>query len=139
MTRSFQYRGVVAFPFISLSNHMFKYHKGRYTYDVHENCLIFKNSQPLSIYVQNFSTPLTLDVLTPLTSPHSGRHMCITPKLKRFSIFFFFPNSKSRLRQCKKSKYLSIKTFVNQNIRQSHDKTKIISRSQINAKNVFTY
>ena len=139
MTRSFQYRGVFAFPFISSSNHMFKYHKGRYTYDVHENCVIFENPQPLSIYVQNFSTLLTLDVLTPLTLPHSGRHMCITPKLKRFSIFFFFSNSKSRFRQCKKSKYLSIKTFVHQSIRQSHDNTKILVRSQINVKNVFTY
>ena len=32
--------------------------KGQYTYDVHENCLIFMTPHPpLSIYVQNFSTP----------------------------------------------------------------------------------
>ena len=38
-----------------------------YTYDVHENCLIFKTPQPqpprtLSIYAQNFPTPLILDI-----------------------------------------------------------------------------
>ena len=38
-----------------------KKHKGGYTYDVHQNCLIFKTPPPLSIHVQNFSTPLTLD------------------------------------------------------------------------------
>ena len=36
--------------------------KGRYTYDVHENCLIFKIPTPLPFKVQNFSTHLTLDV-----------------------------------------------------------------------------
>ena len=35
--------------------------KGRYTYDVHENCLIFKTSH-LPVHLQNLSTPLTLDV-----------------------------------------------------------------------------
>ena len=37
--------------------------KGWYTYDVHENCSIFKTPYPhFSIYVQNSSTPLTLDI-----------------------------------------------------------------------------
>ena len=31
--------------------------KGQYTYDVHENFLIFKTLHPLSIYVQNFPPP----------------------------------------------------------------------------------
>ena len=42
--------------------HIKKTYKGRYTYDVHENCLIFKAPHPLSIYIQNSSTLLTLDV-----------------------------------------------------------------------------
>ena len=37
-------------------------HWGRYTYDIHEYCLIFKTPSPLFIYDQNISTPLTLDV-----------------------------------------------------------------------------
>ena len=37
-------------------------YKGQYTHDVHKNCLIFKTPYPLSIYVQNISTPLTSDV-----------------------------------------------------------------------------
>ena len=38
-------------------------HKERYTYDVHENCPIFKTSRPpFSSYVQDSFTPLTLDV-----------------------------------------------------------------------------
>ena len=50
-------------------------HKGRYTCDVHENCLIFRTPHPLSIYVQNFPTPLDLgrpilnDALPPPPSP----------------------------------------------------------------------
>ena len=41
-----------------------KANKGRYTYDVHENCAIFKTPPPppLSSYVQNSSTLLTLDI-----------------------------------------------------------------------------
>ena len=36
---------------------------GWYTDDIHEHCPIFKTPPtPLSIYVQNSSTPLTLDV-----------------------------------------------------------------------------
>ena len=40
----------------------FNFSKGLYTYDVHESCLIFITFHPLPIYVQNFSTDLTLDV-----------------------------------------------------------------------------
>ena len=36
--------------------------KRRYTYGVHENCLIFNTHHPQSIYVQNISVLLTLDV-----------------------------------------------------------------------------
>ena len=36
--------------------------KRRYTYGVHENCLIFNTHHPQSIYVQNISALLTLDV-----------------------------------------------------------------------------
>ena len=45
--------------------------KRRYTYAVHENCLIFKTPSSLSIYTQNISTLLTLDVqfLTPNPPP----------------------------------------------------------------------
>ena len=39
-----------------------KIHKGRYTYEVHASCLIFKTPAPLSIYVQNCSTSLTVDI-----------------------------------------------------------------------------
>ena len=43
--------------------------RGWYIYDVHDNCSIFKNSHPLSIYVQSPSTPLTLDVQFQTTFP----------------------------------------------------------------------
>ena len=36
--------------------------KRRYTYGVHENCLIFNTHYPQSIYVQNISALLILDV-----------------------------------------------------------------------------
>ena len=36
------------------------YYKEWYTYDVHENCPIFKNPHPLSMYVRNSFTPFTL-------------------------------------------------------------------------------
>ena len=44
---------------------------GWYTYDVHENCRFSIPSTPLSIYFQNSSTPLTLDVqFQPPPLPH---------------------------------------------------------------------
>ena len=53
------------------------------THDIHENCPIFKTpfftqfSPPLSIYVQNYLTPLTLDIQfqmnIPLPSPNNNQ------------------------------------------------------------------
>ena len=52
--------------------------KGRYTYGVHENCLIFKTPQPLPIYVQNFPTPDDLGrlILNKPPPPHPNLSSC---------------------------------------------------------------
>ena len=58
--------------------------KGWYTYDVHENCPIFKTTQPLSIYVRNSSSPCTLNVKSQTNRPLSKWYdTCELTKLKQ--------------------------------------------------------
>ena len=52
------------------------------THDVHENCQIFKIPDPLSIYVQNSSTALTLDVQFQTNLPSLLALQMITSQLK---------------------------------------------------------
>ena len=60
------------------------FNKGWYTYDIHENCPVFKTSTPLSIYVQNSSTPLTLDIQfqanPPLLPPSTNENQSVKRK-----------------------------------------------------------
>ena len=61
-----QYRSIL----FLLSTEIANVCKGGYTYDVRENCPVFK-TPPLSSYVRSSSTPLTLDVQFQTNPPRS--------------------------------------------------------------------